>query len=103
MARQPRDQLPGAIYHLVTRGDGCKPIFHDQGHYERMSRGLKAEVTRSGWNVFAFCCMLNPIHVLLQTPKLNLSRGMQHWLSGYAPLLLNCEVEAFQPRSGDSM
>ena len=84
MARQLRVQFPGAIYHLVTRGDGRRPIFHDQGHYERLSRGLKDEVTRSGWKVFSFCWMPNHIHVLLQTPEPNLSRGMQHWLSGYA-------------------
>lgn len=84
MARQLRVEFPGAIYHLVTRGDGRRQVFHDQGHYERMTRGLKEEVTRSGWKVFAFCWMPNHIHVLLQTPEPNLSRGMQHWLSGYA-------------------
>ncbi|TWU59467.1 Chromosomal replication initiator protein DnaA [Rubripirellula tenax] len=84
MARQLRIEFPGAIYHLVTRGNGRKQIFHDQGHYERMTRGLKDEVTRSGWKIFAYCWMPNHIHVLLQTPEPNLSRGMQHWLSGYA-------------------
>ena len=84
MARQPRVQFLGAIYHVVTRGDGRRAIFHDDGHYDRLTRGLKDEVTRSGWKVFAFCWMPNHIHLLVQTPEPNLARGMQHWLSGYA-------------------
>jgi REP element-mobilizing transposase RayT len=84
MARQLRIQFPGAIYHIVTRGDGRRQIFHDEGHYERLTTGLKDEVTRSGWVVLAYCWMPNHIHLLVQTPEPNLARGMQHWLSGYA-------------------
>ena len=85
MPRQPRVEFPGAIYQVVTRGEGRRRIFHDQDHYDRLTRGLKDEVTRSGWKVLAFCCWIpNHIHLLLQTPEPNLSRGMQHWLSGYA-------------------
>ncbi len=32
MPRQPRVQFPGAIYHVVTRGDARRKIFHDDGH-----------------------------------------------------------------------
>ena len=84
MPRLPRLQYPGAIYHIVTRGDGRRRLFHDQGHYERFTRGLSEEVDRSGWLVVAYCWMPNHVHVLLKTPMPNLSRGMQHWLSGYA-------------------
>ena len=84
MARQLRVQFPGAIYHVVTRGDGRRQIFHDDGHYQRLTKGLKEEVTRSGWIVLAYCWMPNHIHLLVQTPEPNLARGMQHWLSGYA-------------------
>ncbi|TWT50179.1 Chromosomal replication initiator protein DnaA [Rubripirellula amarantea] len=84
MARQLRVQFPGAIYHVVTRGDGRRQIFHDDGHYDRLTRGLKDEVTRSGWKVLSYCWMPNHIHLLVQTPEPNLASGMQHWLSGYA-------------------
>ena len=84
MPRAPRVEFPNAIYHVMTRGDGRRKLFHDRGHYERMTRGLKKEVTRSGWIVFSYCWMPNHIHLLVQTPETNLSRGMQHWLSGYA-------------------
>lgn len=84
MARPPRLQFPGAIYHIVARGDGRKVIFHDGEHYQRLTQGLAAEVQRSGWEVLAYCWMPSHIHLLVRTPEPNLSRGMQHWLSGYA-------------------
>ena len=68
MPRAPRVEFPNAIYHVMTRGDGRRKLFHDPGHYERMTRGLKEEVTRSGWKVFAYCWMPNHIHLLVQTP-----------------------------------
>ena len=84
MPRLPRLQYENAIYHLITRGDGRRKLFHDEGHYERFTKGLVDEVDRSGWIVIAYCWMPNHIHALIKTPKPNLCRGMQHWLSGYA-------------------
>ena len=84
MPRPPRIQFAGAIYHIVTRGDGRRALFHDEGHYERFTNGLADEVLRSGWEVIAYCWMPKYIHLLLRTPEPNLSSGMQHWLSGYA-------------------
>lgn len=59
-------------------------MFHDDGHYNRFTEGLVAQVDRCGWQVIAFCWMPNHIHALIRTPQPNLARGMQHWLSGYA-------------------
>jgi putative transposase len=84
MPRPPRIQFAGANYHIVTRGDGRRKLFHDTGHYERFTKGLEDEVQRCGWIVLAYCWMPNHIHALIQTPEPNLARGMQHWLSGYA-------------------
>ena len=84
MPRKPRIQFPGAICHIVTRGDGHRALFHDEAHYDRFTRGLADAVQRSAWQVLAFRWMPNHIHALLTTPEPNLSKGMQHWLSGYA-------------------
>jgi len=84
MPRPPRVQFPGAIYHVITRGNARRRIFHDDGHYQRFTRGLAEEVQRSGWEVIAYCWMPNHIHLLLRTPERKLPSGMQHWLSGYA-------------------
>jgi hypothetical protein len=73
MPRKPRVQFPGAIYHIVTRGDGRRGLFHDEDHYDRLTKGLADEVNRSRWEVLAFCWMPNHIHLLLTTPEPNLS------------------------------
>ena len=59
MPRPPRVQFAGAIYHIVTRGDGRRVLFHDEGHYDRFTNGLAEEVRRSGWQVLAYCWMPN--------------------------------------------
>ena len=46
MSRPHRVQFPGAIYHVVTRGDGRRVLFHDQGHYERFTARLAEQVSR---------------------------------------------------------
>ncbi len=84
MPLPPRLQYPGAIYHLVTRGDGRRTLFHDDGHYSRFAQGLSDEVSRSGWIVLTFCWMPNHVHALIKTPEPNLCRGMPYWRSGYA-------------------
>jgi len=84
MPRPPRLHFAGANYHIVTRSDGRRKLFHDDGHYERFTDGLRQEVVRSGWIVLAYCWMSHHVHALIQTPESSLARGMQHWLSGYA-------------------
>ena len=40
------DLVFGAIYHVVTRGDGRQLLFHDDRHYQRFTEGLEAEVLK---------------------------------------------------------
>jgi hypothetical protein len=46
VARKPRVQFSNAIYHVITRGDGRRKLFHDEGHYGRFTEGLEVEVLR---------------------------------------------------------
>lgn len=48
MPRLPRLQYENAIYHVVTRGDGRRRLFHDDGHYQRFTQGLIAGANRRG-------------------------------------------------------
>ncbi|WP_461507911.1 transposase [Rhodopirellula baltica] len=68
MPRFPRLQYEIAIYHIVARGDGRRKLFHDQGHYDRFTKGLVDEVDRSGWGVIAYCWMSDHIHALITPP-----------------------------------
>ena len=41
-------------------------------------------VRRSGWSLYAFVFLTNHLHLVLQTPRPNLAKGMQLFLSSYA-------------------
>lgn len=84
MARPLRIEYPGAIYHVMSRGNARQRIFHDAEDYERLCDGLKQTVERFGIELFCFVCMPNHLHILFRTPEPNLSRAMQYLLSGYA-------------------
>jgi len=84
MARPLRIQFPGAIYHVMSRGNGRQKIFRDERDYGRMLVGLESTVDKFGFELFSFVCMPNHIHLFFRTPKPNLSKGMQYLLSGYA-------------------
>ena len=83
-ARALRIQFPGAIYHVMARGNARQKIFRDQRDYGRFLEGLEATFEKFRFEIFSFVCMPNPIHLFFRTPEPNLSRGMQYLLSGYA-------------------
>jgi len=79
MARRPRLEYPGAVYHVMDRGDRGEDIFLDPEDRRRFLRTLGQACERTGWRVHSFVLMRNHYHLLLETPEPNLSRGM-HWL-----------------------
>ncbi len=84
MPRNLRIQYPGAIYHVMARGNGKQLLFHEDRDYQRMNDGLSQSVARTGWDILAYVWMPNHIHLFVRTPQPNLSKGMQYLLSGYA-------------------
>ena len=84
MARPLRIEFEHAIYHVMARGNARQRIFLADDDYRKLSDGLAQTVERFGWLVMAYCWMPNHLHLFLRTPRPNLSRGMQRFLSGYA-------------------
>src|SRR5271166_471080 len=84
MARPLRIEFPGAIYHVMSRGNARQTVFRDDSDYQRLIKGLETVVGRLGWDLLCFVLMPNHFHLLVRTPRPNLSRGMQPLTSGYA-------------------
>ncbi len=84
MARPLRTEFPGAIYHVMSRGNARQVVFRDELDYRRMVVGLEQTVERFGWELLSFVLMPNHFHLFLRTPRPNLSRGVQYLVSGYA-------------------
>lgn len=81
MARKLRIEYPGAIYHVMNRGDRREPIYKDAKDYECFLQTLAAACTKANWQVHAYCLMPNHFHLVLETPEPTLVAGMK-WLLG---------------------
>ena len=83
MPRQVRIEYPGAIYHVMCRGDRGEAIFEDDRDRECFLETLGQAVLRAGWVVHAYVLMGNHYHLLLETPEANLVRGMTWFQTTY--------------------
>ena len=59
-------------------------IVHDDDDRTRLLADLERTVLRCDWRLLAFVVMGNHLHLLIKTPRPNLARGMQAFLSAYA-------------------
>ena len=78
MSRPLRIEYPNAFYHVMNRGNGRQSIYLNDSDYEVFLETLKETSDLFGIRIIAYCLMPNHYHLLLQTPKANLSRAMRH-------------------------
>jgi REP element-mobilizing transposase RayT len=81
MSRKLRVQYPGAIYHVMNRGDRREAIFGEDSDWELFEGTLGQTCEKADWRVHACCLMSNHFHMVVETPKANLVAGMK-WLLG---------------------
>ncbi len=81
MARKPRVEFAGAVYHVMSRGDRQNLICRSDRDREMFMDTLTEACVRHGWRIHAFVLMDNHYHLLLETPEPNLVIGMK-WLLG---------------------
>jgi REP-associated tyrosine transposase len=84
MARPPRILVPGGFYHVTCRGNRRQPIYADDRDRELFLRLVGRVVARRAWRCHAFCLMPNHYHLVVETPKPDLSAGMHALNLGYA-------------------
>jgi putative transposase len=83
MARQWRIEYPGALYHVLSRGNGGQLIFLSDKD-RRIFLDLVQEFSeRFNIEVYAYVLMGTHYHFLLKTPDANLSKGMQWFGTTY--------------------
>lgn len=84
MARPVRFQYPGAVYHVMARGDGGKTIYEDDFDRKGFLFRLSEVCESHGWRVHAWVLMGNHFHLLLETPQANLVSGMKLLLGTFS-------------------
>ena len=78
MSRPLRIKYSNAFYHVMNRGNNRQPIFLNDHDYEIFLETLKETSRLFDIKVLSFCLMVNHYHLLLCTPRANLSRAMRH-------------------------
>jgi putative transposase len=84
MPRKPRFEAPGAIQHVIARGNAGDRIVLDDDDRRALVNSLGRTAERSRWHVHAYCLMDNHFHAVVETAEPTLSSGMQRLLGGYA-------------------
>jgi len=83
MPRTMRVEYPGAIYHVMDRGDRREDIFVNDVDRHDFLKTLAEACQKTGWQVHAYCLMRNHFHLVVETPNANLVDGMRWFLSAY--------------------
>jgi putative transposase len=88
VAREPRIEVPGGVYHVSSRGNrGCR-IYETDGE-RRVFLSLLSRVSRRHrWLCHAYCLMSNHYHLLIKIDQGGLSAGMQA-LNGHFACFVN--------------
>ena len=84
MARKIRIDLPDASHHIAALGVHGEPVFRESADRRRLLNQLEIVVALYEWSCSAYCLMGTHFHLIVHTPKPNLSRGMQHLCGPYA-------------------
>jgi REP element-mobilizing transposase RayT len=84
MARPPRIDLPDGLYHVTSRGNGRAAIFWTDDDRLRFLDQLADNVQTAAVVLYAYVLMHNHFHLLVRTPRANLSRFMQRLITSYA-------------------
>jgi putative transposase len=84
MGRPLRVLVPDGTYHVASRGINGTHIYLDDADRTAFLARLGEVVKVSGWSCLSYCLMDNHFHLLVRTPKPNLSDGMRALKSGHA-------------------
>ena len=84
MTRPLRFDYPGALHHVLSRGNAKQDIFADDKDRRAFIRTVSDVVSRLHWICHAYCMMQNHFHLLIETPDANLSQGMRQLNGVYA-------------------
>jgi putative transposase len=84
MARQPRDDAPGVVHHVMVRGIERRILFVDDADREDFLHRLAKLALELGFVILAWVLMPNHAHLLVRSAHTRISRLMARLGTGYA-------------------
>lgn len=83
MARKTRIEVEGGLYHLITRGNDRRDIFHSRVDHDKFLQILMAQKGHLPFYLYAYCLMTNHIHLLIERRTDDIGRIMHRVLTAY--------------------
>jgi len=83
MARPLRIEYPDAIYHVISRGIRKDNIYYENKDKDKFLYKLKETKEKYNLEIFSYCLMENHYHLLIRTPKSNLTKAMHYLNASY--------------------
>jgi REP element-mobilizing transposase RayT len=77
MARKPRIEYEGALYHVITRGNQRQRVFKDVEDHQCYLKILSDYKVRYEYALYAYVLMSNHVHLLIETGETPLSKILQ--------------------------
>ncbi len=84
MPRPPRLEKENAFYYITVKGNKNETIFHEDKDYQRFLSQLDRTIQSYQVILYAYVLMKNHYHLLIKTPKANLSKFMQRLNTSYS-------------------
>lgn len=78
MARPPRIEFPGAVYHVASKGEAGAAVFHDDADRRALLAVMAQAMVRFDAQVLAYHLGQDGYELLVYTRQPNLSRLMRH-------------------------
>lgn len=77
MPRPLRIEYPGACYHVVNTASGRRPVFKTDEHRKIFIELIEQMAETYGVEVLGYSLLPSQYHLILRTPRANLSRAMR--------------------------
>ena len=77
MPRPLRIEYTGAFYHVFSMAARRRPVFKTEEHRDLFLEVVQQTAETYGVEVHAYCVVPDQYHLLIRTPRANLSRTMR--------------------------
>ena len=88
MARPLRIEYAGALYHVTARGNERKRIYFSKTDYGKFREYIEGAKGKYGCLLHVYVFMTNHYHMIIETPKPNISKVM-HYINGSYTTYIN--------------
>ncbi|MCR5357415.1 MAG: transposase [Lachnospiraceae bacterium] len=84
MPRKKRIWYPGAIYHVMNRGNRRLILYNDEEDYLSFLESIQVTARLYTFKIHSLCLMTNHFHMIVETAETELWRIMKRMLHPYA-------------------